>query len=279
MSPGSTTSAPVLEVFRSVQGEGLYAGHPMVFVRLRGCPLRCRWCDTPHSWAVPARADARIESGVLGSSGHRVERAAMIGDAGQVAAWIERVSDKPLPISLTGGEPLVWPEFLLALKRVLPEREFHLETGGAHVQALERVLSACHHVSLDLKPVFEMDEPVEWPSESEWKRAAPQPWREPLPRDATSWGIARRRGLELVRDHGACAKLAVSSGDPLRYVDVLDDVAMLAPKLPLFLQPLSPRAGLDAPARGELEALLDLALERGLDARVIPQLHRALRLP
>ena len=46
-------SAPVMEVFASFQGEGLYAGEPQVLVRLRGCPLRCPWCDTPGSWRIP----------------------------------------------------------------------------------------------------------------------------------------------------------------------------------------------------------------------------------
>jgi organic radical activating enzyme len=203
----------------------------------------------------------------------------MLADAERVAEWIERVSEKPLPVSITGGEPLAWPQFVLGLRAALPGRRLHLETAGAHVHALERVLSACDHVSLDLKPPFEMDAPVDWPLENEWPAAQPQPWREALPTDAASYGLVRRRGLELVRDMDACAKIAVSAGDPLRYTDLLDDVSMIAPKLPLFLQPLSPRGGIDAPSRGELEGLFELALERALDVRVIPQLHRALRLP
>jgi len=45
----ATIAAPVLEVFASIQGEGAYVGEPQVFLRLRGCPLRCAWCDTPGS--------------------------------------------------------------------------------------------------------------------------------------------------------------------------------------------------------------------------------------
>lgn len=41
----------VSEVFSSIQGEGIWAGIPSVFIRLSGCNLRCIWCDTPYaSW-------------------------------------------------------------------------------------------------------------------------------------------------------------------------------------------------------------------------------------
>lgn len=44
----------VNEIFYSLQGEGKLAGVPSVFIRLAGCPLRCRWCDTKYAWASDA---------------------------------------------------------------------------------------------------------------------------------------------------------------------------------------------------------------------------------
>ena len=53
-----TATLFVSEVFGPVwQGEGRQAGQLCAFVRLSGCNLSCRWCDTPYTWAfTPARA-------------------------------------------------------------------------------------------------------------------------------------------------------------------------------------------------------------------------------
>lgn len=41
----------ISEIFFSLQGESTRVGLPTVFVRLTGCPLRCRWCDTEHAFS------------------------------------------------------------------------------------------------------------------------------------------------------------------------------------------------------------------------------------
>ncbi|MBN1948153.1 MAG: 7-carboxy-7-deazaguanine synthase QueE, partial [Candidatus Cloacimonetes bacterium] len=43
------------EIFCSIQGETTYAGYPCIFIRLAGCNLRCRYCDTTYSYETSFR--------------------------------------------------------------------------------------------------------------------------------------------------------------------------------------------------------------------------------
>jgi 7-carboxy-7-deazaguanine synthase len=56
----------ITEIFAGIQGETSYSGYPFVFVRLTGCNLRCRYCDTAYAYdggeartAVSLAAEAR----------------------------------------------------------------------------------------------------------------------------------------------------------------------------------------------------------------------------
>jgi len=96
------------EIFYSLQGEGFLAGIPSVFVRLAGCPLRCRWCDTKYAWTEEAGEDYRIE---------------------EIVQTIQRWTCKFIVI--TGGEPMTNSD-LAELVRKLKELKKHItiETAG-----------------------------------------------------------------------------------------------------------------------------------------------------
>lgn len=50
MKPNRDKQLKIFEIFHSLQGESNLAGLPTVFVRLTGCPLRCKWCDTEYAF-------------------------------------------------------------------------------------------------------------------------------------------------------------------------------------------------------------------------------------
>lgn len=45
----------ITEIFLSIQGESSHAGRPCAFVRLTGCPMRCRWCDSVYTFTGGTR--------------------------------------------------------------------------------------------------------------------------------------------------------------------------------------------------------------------------------
>jgi 7-carboxy-7-deazaguanine synthase len=100
----------VTEIFRSIQGESSYAGLPCIFVRLTGCNLRCRWCDTAYAFhgGTKMEIDEVLQrvSELAGSSSHML-------------------------VELTGGEPLLQPECVPLAERLLAaEHTVMIETSG-----------------------------------------------------------------------------------------------------------------------------------------------------
>jgi len=94
------------EIFYSVQGESTAAGRPCVLVRLTGCQMRCRWCDSEYSFY---EGSWRTLDEVLGE-------VALFGC--------------PL-VEVTGGEPLLQPGCRPLLARLCDGGyEVLLETGG-----------------------------------------------------------------------------------------------------------------------------------------------------
>lgn len=69
----------VVEIFRSVEGEGKWVGLPAVFVRLEGCNLRCSWCDTPYSYDGKSFREMEIDEVVEAVRTFNVKRVCITG--------------------------------------------------------------------------------------------------------------------------------------------------------------------------------------------------------
>jgi 7-carboxy-7-deazaguanine synthase len=97
----------ITEIFLSLQGESRTVGLPTVFVRLTGCPLRCRYCDTAYAF-------------------HGGESLSLAEIMQRVAAYGVR------HVTVTGGEPLAQKACLALLTQLCDAGyQVSLETSGA----------------------------------------------------------------------------------------------------------------------------------------------------
>ncbi|HHN46036.1 MAG TPA: 7-carboxy-7-deazaguanine synthase QueE [Planctomycetes bacterium] len=241
----SDVSGSLLEIFVSIQGEGLRVGSRQLFVRFFGCNLSCRYCDTasgphqpssfpvdlpPFSRRMPNPADPR-------------ELAHIVADnfPPHVAA-----------VTLTGGEPLLQPAFILAfipaLSSLLRGRmpPVMLETNGVLPDALAPLAPLLDTVAMDVKLPSMYGGPPLW---GEHERFI---------------GIA---------SHKTFVKVVVGrSMTPDDFDAAVTLVARCAPAAPFFIQPVWP-------VELSPSALIDLqlkALERLPDVKVIVQQHALL---
>jgi 7-carboxy-7-deazaguanine synthase len=114
----------IAEIFRSLQGEGKNQGKPCLFIRLAGCNLNCRWCDTTYA----------RDGGITMSLDSVLEQ-----------VW--RIN--PPYICITGGEPLVQVNALEPLLASLNKRgtTIDIETNGTiDFSRLQQFASVCMDV-------------------------------------------------------------------------------------------------------------------------------------
>ena len=97
----------ITEIFHSLQGESRSTGFPTVFVRLTGCPLRCRYCDSEYAF----------------HGGDKLTQEQIVAEVARYGARF---------VTVTGGEPLAQPGCLPLLTRLCDAGyEVSLETSGA----------------------------------------------------------------------------------------------------------------------------------------------------
>ena len=243
-----TTTARIIEVFSSVQGEGVFVGQPHLFVRFWDCNLKCAYCDTeyrgPYTEMTRAELEGRVSELLVEQGPHEA-------------------------VSLTGGEPLLWRQFLtgfLPWLRQMGQRTY-LETNGTLPTALEAVLPWVDVIAMDLKPPSSTADRAVW---------------QPL--------------LTIYRELGDGDRLGsvISSTLPNLFVkvvvtpqttdaDIVQAAALLADAdrtIPLILQPVTPCGVVTAPpVAAQLHRWIRIARARLDDVRVIPQMHKVLGLP
>ena len=121
--------AKISEIFLSYQGEGTFTGSRQLFVRFYGCNLSCVYCDT------------------FLESYKSFSKESLLGK-------IMDFGDDYNELALTGGEPLLYADFLsgfLPLYRKLNKQRVYLETNGTLPEELGKIAGYVDIIAMDFK--------------------------------------------------------------------------------------------------------------------------------
>lgn len=246
----SPTDGQLLEVFSSIQGEGLLIGFRQIFVRLALCNLACRYCDTP----VEAKAECRVETAPGAGSFHALPNPISLDVlASLIADWNARLPGGHHSISITGGEPLMQgrllENWLPVLRSLLP---VHLETNGTLAEAFAPLVAHLDWVSMDIKLASQTGEPTPWDAHEDF--------------------------LALAAGPGCCVKAVVGPETPVEEVQQAAELLQRrAANVPLILQPITCQGRVATDSMHLLQLQEQAARIHPL-VRVIPQTHAFLGL-
>jgi organic radical activating enzyme len=240
----------VSEIFRSFQGEGLFAGRRHVFLRMAGCNLRCGYCDTPDSLERTARCTVFEIDGEPREVDNPL-------DVERLLTLLAPFLSTPglHAVAVTGGEPLVQAAFLADLleRGQLPVPVL-LETNGTHPDRLELVLPYVDIVSMDVKLPSNSGEPPLWD---------------------------RHRAF-LAKSIGKTVYVKVPVDEQTLDEEVQRAAALVAaadPAVVLYLQPIVSSAAVSRVSPARLERFYDIATRELREVRVLPQAHKILGIP
>lgn len=123
------------EIFFTLQGEGISAGSPAVFIRASRCNLHCIWCDTDHTWNFdgtpwPHTKDHTPHAGKFSIADHTIDLTP------NEAAQLILAYQCPRVV-ITGGEPMLQEDAFLEminhLRHAMPACIIEVETNGTRI--------------------------------------------------------------------------------------------------------------------------------------------------
>lgn len=252
-------TAPLTELFCSVQGEGPLAGVRQIFVRFYGCHLQCRFCDTPGS--VTARPPKDFLPPVFPfeavPGSHQFESLPNPVGVDDLLERLLHLADEQGPfhsVALTGGEPLLQVRFLRELIPALRTAGLpvYLETAGDLYRALDQLAGELDFIAMDIKLPSVTGDRERWTDHE---------------------AFLQRVQAQSVSCYIKCIVDTHAREDELLQAGRL--AARYLPERPMILQPLTPFGAADAPPHPDqlLHWQQNLAA-LGLDVRVIPQCHK-----
>ncbi len=252
--------ADIAEIFSSIQGEGVYVGRRQIFIRFCGCNLNCRYCDTEAAARVgqPFQAADDVPTRCLaepapGRPAVEHENPIAANDLAKMVSKLNKPTGLHQAISITGGEPLLHAGYLLEALGPLRELNLpiHLETNGSLPDELERIADLIDVVAMDVKIESATGEPPRFD--------------------------ANRRFLAVAARREVFIKVVFSDSITDAEIDEIIGIAEAIERpVPVILQPVTPRRGVAAPGPATMFAVQRKLAARGVDSRIIPQVHLVL---
>ncbi len=124
--------ADIIEIFSSVQGEGPFTGVRQVFIRFDACNMECTYCDVERKTPVKKFSSDKLLS---------------------IVRQLYYEKGEHHSVSLTGGEPLLYKDFLGHFLPLLKNSKFktYLDTNGTLPDELSRLIDFIDIISMDIK--------------------------------------------------------------------------------------------------------------------------------
>ncbi|MFH1859746.1 MAG: 7-carboxy-7-deazaguanine synthase QueE [bacterium] len=229
----------IAEVFKGIQGEGLWIGEAQIFLRLAGCNLSCKYCDTDYALNVPLQ--------------YKTEDAKYYNNPVSLTETIDIVkgySSSSATVSITGGEPLLQDGYLKMLLPILKREGYriYLETNATMPKQLAKILKWVDIVSADIKlPSFTGEKNI--PKE-------------------------HREFLHVAKEKNLFVKIVVTDETVMDEISqAVNIIRGVNVNIPLIIQP----AMKDGQSMKNQERLLEFheyAVKNLANVRLIPQIHK-----
>ena len=226
--------ADITEIFSSIQGEGIFAGAKQIFVRFGSCNLDCSFCDEAH------KKDAKDYS---------------VSELMDEVKRIAHSKGMHHSVSITGGEPLLYVDFLRHFLPLLKSEghKVYLETNGTMPSKLKEVIDFVDIIAMDFKLPTSTGERAFWNEHYEFLKVAFQ----------------KRVFVKVVITKRTAETDIAKASELIKKVDK---------NIPLILQPATPVKKSDKPvASSRLVEFLEVASRGGAEhTQILPQIHKLL---
>lgn len=232
----------LIEIFTSVEGEGILYGTKTLFVRLAGCPFKCFYCDTKDSLPMNSGQEYTLED---------------------ACNLIEKNLEKnTYKVNFTGGDPLVQSEAVLEMAKFVKTKKIstYLESSCYDSQKFLQILPYVDYIKIEFKT-----------PESEF--VDPQHYSKLLENElqCLNYAVNSKKTTYI--------KVVISSKTELEpFKELLEKVfSIIKSEIAGFI--IQPTYGIAEPSLKQLFSFYDEVYPYYKNVRIVPQLHKFIGAP